>query len=363
MFRSLVSAVRIGLAVLAMVAPVAVHAQGQPVQWRYAFDSTGVATATYPGNVVVNGSQTIPSFTTNLLVDSGLAFVGYVNPSNVNSNWVETTRPNSTSIATTSIVSKSGLIGLVTASRSSDNACTGCMGVIGIESIVLNDNTTNVQYAYGGYFEATRKLGAGTTHGIEIDVRNDDTLVPLYPNNMFSPGATPGLWVGSGAEAGSQNNSAAIGIVANGSKWDKGILFDQNGLALRADNKYTAVGLGLQQSLTFYDTTNIIGNIYGFHSAAGNGTVVGMRFDSALGDGQGGVVFENGAGAALFSVGQGGPKLAGYTVATLPNCSSTRPGIMAYVTDATAPTYNGALVGGGAVTVPVFCNGTTWTSH
>lgn len=50
---------------------------------------------------------------------------------------------------------------------------------------------------------------------------------------------------------------------------------------------------------------------------------------------------------------------AGYTVATLP------PGIVgmrAYVTDANAPTWNGALVGGGAVTCPVFYNGTAWVS-
>jgi len=33
------------------------------------------------------------------------------------------------------------------------------------------------------------------------------------------------------------------------------------------------------------------------------------------------------------------------------------------VSDATTPTYNGALTGGGAVYVPVFCNGSAWVSH
>lgn len=51
--------------------------------------------------------------------------------------------------------------------------------------------------------------------------------------------------------------------------------------------------------------------------------------------------------------------IAGYTVATLPVGTV---GQRAYVTDATTPTYNGALVGGGAVTVPVFFNGTAWVS-
>lgn len=55
--------------------------------------------------------------------------------------------------------------------------------------------------------------------------------------------------------------------------------------------------------------------------------------------------------------------LPSFTVAGLPGCSATFKGGLAYVTDATAPTYNAALTGGGAVIVPVFCNGTAWTSH
>ncbi len=52
-------------------------------------------------------------------------------------------------------------------------------------------------------------------------------------------------------------------------------------------------------------------------------------------------------------------RLAPYTVGTLP---SGVVGDRAYVTDATAPTYLGALTGGGAVTCPVFYNGAAWVS-
>ncbi len=62
----------------------------------------------------------------------------------------------------------------------------------------------------------------------------------------------------------------------------------------------------------------------------------------------------------LFSVPVNLPK---YTVATLPAATAALKGAMAYVTDATAPTYNGALTGGGTVGVPVACDGTVWTSH
>lgn len=51
---------------------------------------------------------------------------------------------------------------------------------------------------------------------------------------------------------------------------------------------------------------------------------------------------------------------AGYTVATLPAAGTA--GRRAYVTDATAPTYLGALTGGGSVVCPVFDNGTAWVS-
>ena len=60
---------------------------------------------------------------------------------------------------------------------------------------------------------------------------------------------------------------------------------------------------------------------------------------------------------------QGQPNIVA-TVSTLPPCNATTKGFdNYYVTDATTPTYNGALTGGGAVVVPVFCNGTAWTSH
>jgi len=53
-------------------------------------------------------------------------------------------------------------------------------------------------------------------------------------------------------------------------------------------------------------------------------------------------------------------RLKNYTVATLP---AGTQGDTAFVTDATAPTYLGALVGGGAVVTPVFYNGAAWVSY
>jgi len=53
-------------------------------------------------------------------------------------------------------------------------------------------------------------------------------------------------------------------------------------------------------------------------------------------------------------------RLKGYTVATLP---AGTQGDTAFVTDATTPTYLGALTGGGAVVTPVFYDGAVWVSY
>lgn len=51
-----------------------------------------------------------------------------------------------------------------------------------------------------------------------------------------------------------------------------------------------------------------------------------------------------------------------YTVSTLPAASAALKGARAFVTDATSPTFLGALTGGGAVVCPVFCNGSAWVA-
>lgn len=55
-------------------------------------------------------------------------------------------------------------------------------------------------------------------------------------------------------------------------------------------------------------------------------------------------------------------KPAVLTVATLPACGAAISGAISSVSDATAPTFLGALTGGGSVHTPVYCNGTAWVA-
>lgn len=54
------------------------------------------------------------------------------------------------------------------------------------------------------------------------------------------------------------------------------------------------------------------------------------------------------------------PALTNYTASTLPSASTSGKGARSFVTDATAPVFGSAVVGGGAVATPVYSDGTNW---
>ena len=49
-----------------------------------------------------------------------------------------------------------------------------------------------------------------------------------------------------------------------------------------------------------------------------------------------------------------------FLVANLPNAADSGSGARAFVSDATSPTFGATVVGGGAVKVPVYSDGTNW---
>lgn len=280
--------------------------------------------------------------------------------------WVETVRPHSLTIARQSTVADAGLIAQVAASRSSDNSCTGgCMGTIGYESIVLNDNLRKdqLQSAYAGYFEATRSIGAGTTHGIEIDVANLGQTVTLSPAHMFGFGATPGLWLASGAgNAAATDASAAVGIIANGARWQKGIVFGRDALTPRTDGNFEAIALDPRQAISFYaQDGRVTGNVYA--TAASGGPPVDLAF------GGGGVTIASG-GKPLASVDRQGVvtasvglQLAPVAFADLPACTPAAAGTLVFVKDASAAVtrwHQRITAGGGKTQAFASCNGAGW---
>lgn len=79
-------------------------------------------------------------------------------------------------------------------------------------------------------------------------------------------------------------------------------------------------------------------------------------------DGNGGVAGRFNVGYQLSTTNNFFPAQA--QVAQLPACGSSIKGSVWIVTDQNGtPTYRGTLAGGGAITVPVMCNGTSWETH
>jgi hypothetical protein len=54
------------------------------------------------------------------------------------------------------------------------------------------------------------------------------------------------------------------------------------------------------------------------------------------------------------------PATTNYLVAALPSASVSGSGARAFVSDALTPTFGTTVVGGGAVKVPVYSDGTNW---
>lgn len=104
-------------------------------------------------------------------------------------------------------------------------------------------------------------------------------------------------------------------------------------------------------------------NINGYHEGVtlNNGAVV----DTGFNDQSSSVAAFKAGGTHTYALQavSGVVQLQLLTVATLPTCNGTTTHSMASVSDATAPTYNATLTGGGAVQIPVYCNGTAWTAH
>lgn len=213
------------------------------------------------------------------------------------------------------------------------------------------------------------------------------------PAIVFSGAATTGMWLDSGTTwrvtfGGVVDVLSAIngiGIQTQGSYY-----YGFNGRSTisspaNASLQFTNAGATQTINLTFpvNDTwqfglanaaSPVAQTLQAQGSRAGTDSNVGgagVTIQSGLGTGTGTrstltlrspVVVASGTGAQTQTAGlviDGGTAVStGYTVATLPATPLT--GARAHVTDALAPTFLATIVGGGAITTPVFYNGANW---
>jgi hypothetical protein len=124
--------------------------------------------------------------------------------------------------------------------------------------------------------------------------------------------------------------------------------------------------------------TNTVGNFncaFGIQSLAvttgGSNTAYGTRAGSTLTTGSNNLLLGYQAAPSAITVsneitiGNSSNTVIRYphaysTVANLPSASTVGQGSRTFVTDATLPTFQATVVGGGAVFTPVYSDGTNW---
>lgn len=331
---------------------------------------TGTTTGTGTGSVVLSSGASVGNLTVSSGTFTSPAFASFGNQS----TWLRSLISCTTDCAQTWSQSTGGGSGLLGATRSSDNTLAGSMAAQGVAGYAINDNTSQVQTVYGGYFEARRAAGAGTTQGNEIDIVNQGSVVGLDPYNMFSTGTSLGMWLSSGrpdVTSNAANASAALGIVNNNTAFENGIVFHSTALNTTT-GEGNAIVLPQKDAVVWYGSA---GNKVAAIRSDATSASLRMVFANGL------LAFQNLSGSNVATMntsggitssssiqgatvyGTNGVVLPVTTVAGLPGCGSSTRGYMYVVTDASSPTYNGAVTGGGTTTIPVLCNATSWTAH
>lgn len=150
---------------------------------------------------------------------------------NVVQDWASVAIPGGliTSVAQFASINTIGGIGGLFATRASDATLTmlNSESCIGLMVLTVNDVTSNTG-ALAAYLEIQHKHPQAFSIGLEIDsVNQSGTVTQINPySQLLTPTFQSNIHLGAGgARAGVVDSSAAITIVGNGAKFDKGIVF------------------------------------------------------------------------------------------------------------------------------------------
>ena len=132
-----------------------------------------------------------------------------------------------------SVVSEVGQTAAIFATQSVQSSQAGSQGNIGAIFFTLNNNTSAKQTTYGWYSEARRFPLTGTTHAFESNIENFGDTANWTPASGLLEGITVAGWFSCGRyDAGAPVNdaSAVAGIVKNGARFRRGLVFKSDSL-------------------------------------------------------------------------------------------------------------------------------------
>lgn len=137
------------------------------------------------------------------------------------------------------VCSSVGLMALVGASRSSDApAYHPSPAPIGVSGAVINDRPNGLGWALYADVVQAGSAGVGTTYGLEIAAKNQGGNYTRRPYRTVTVERTGvyGLWLAGGGDpsyggAPTNPSNAAIVVGKNGTSWNRGIVFDADGIS------------------------------------------------------------------------------------------------------------------------------------
>lgn len=190
-----------------------------------------------------------------------------------NAAWLEKDRWRySQAISEFSAVSRYSEIGVMGASRTSDNPAQ-TLGSIGVAAYSVNDSTSPKEPAWGMYVNHQKYNGSGPSYGLEIDNVNKSGVFNATPYNMgdgLTSDRSFNLWLSCGAGDGilgiGNAVSAAIGINPNPTPFNRGIIFPSGSVNATYNEILTSFNGG---RLAWYDYQGSVERLSGWISSAG----------------------------------------------------------------------------------------------
>lgn len=213
-----------------------------------------------------------------------------------------------------------GTIGSHSFAQSSGGSGTAGEADIAVSAFAAHNLTGSSGGVWGLYSTVLRQSGVnGATHGMEIDVANFGTTVPLFPSSPFSAGLTSGIWLCAGGEttepsAGGSPGVASVGLaiiqndsqtVTKTAKFDKGILFHNKAIngadGTGGTNLGCAIAFATGHSSIWHNNSNQV--TAEITNSGSDFAQTNMRLDFA----NGGISFQDRAtGISQFFIEKGG---------------------------------------------------------
>jgi hypothetical protein len=361
--------------------------------------SGGVATVTAGTNVTVTGTSTNPIINATTLVDASAVVAGKVSTgtqsfagnktiigeSSTIGNAFEVRNLSNTVVAQISNLGDSYFNGVRIGKGNSGVSSNTTLGTTS-----LNSNTSGINNTADGFETLVSNttgshntaIGSNALKTNIVGSQNTAVGVLALGTNKATGNTAVGMYAMNANNTGGFNTAVGLSALQNNTTGSYNMAVGDSALILNTTgNSNLGVGqLALQNNLT--GSFNMaLGSSSGRYISGGvtvnattdNSIYIGSLTKALANNQTNQIVIgydATGAGSNTVTLGNTSivktvlrgviSRSTSYTVATLPTGVL---GDITYVTDATAPTYLGALTGGGSVNCPVFFNGTIWVSH